>query len=389
MLKVLLYLKHFFLVTVILIVIGFLGLVSQKGSVDLAPSDLAFKVGNEGPHMFHHGDEIEVLYIRGTRKPGFDVESHRFPEDASINADVYFPLEDASFQITVKANYETPASIYNDGQPIIAISDLEGNYRAFRDFLLANRVIDSDLTWQYGKGHLVLLGDMVDRGHSTTQLLWFIYKLELEAKQAGGLVHYIIGNHEIKNMQGNFNSAADKYLAIAGIMGKQQHELFGKDAVLGRWLESKNVVEKINGHLFVHGGLDARVANIGMSLEQINALVRKQFRTFYVPRKGADQINDLLVSTKSGPAWYRGYFKDDISLQQIEESLNQFSASAVVVGHTLQFRVNSLFEGKVLAIDVKHPDDYNASFPVKRSEGLLIESGRRFRLLDDGEKEAI
>ncbi|WP_164078368.1 hypothetical protein [Alteromonas facilis] len=42
-----------------------------------------------------------------------------------------------------------------------------------------------------------------------------------------------------------------------------------------------------------------------------------------------------------------------------------------------------------LAIAVKHQEDYSASFPIKSSEGLLIDNGIQYRLLDNGEKEAL
>ena len=79
------------------------------------------------------------------------------------------------------------------------------------------------LNWTFGNGHLVLVGDFVDRGFSTTQVLWFIYKLEQEAEKQGGYVHYILGNHELKNMQGNYESASLKYFHVAAILEKQQN----------------------------------------------------------------------------------------------------------------------------------------------------------------------
>jgi len=55
--------------------------------------------------------------------------------------------------------------------------------------LQVNGVIDHALNWSYSSGHLVLIGDMVDRGNNVVPLLWLIYKLEGEAKLAGGDVH--------------------------------------------------------------------------------------------------------------------------------------------------------------------------------------------------------
>ena len=98
-------------------------------------------------------------------------------------------------------------AIWND--QVIAESDdlvnIEGNYYSFVNLLIGNKITDNNLNWIYGTGQLVLNGDMVDRGEYVTQVLWLIYKLEQEASAAGGHVHFILGNHEAMNLEGNFN----------------------------------------------------------------------------------------------------------------------------------------------------------------------------------------
>ena len=85
-------------------------------------------------------------------------------------------------------------------------------------------------------------------------------------------------------------------------------------------------------------------------------------------------------------AGIRGYFKDDLSQEEVEKGINKFNAKAVVVGHTLQWSVKKLYNGKVFAIDVKHPKDYNKNWPNKKSEGLLITEGKYHRILANGKK---
>jgi hypothetical protein len=43
----------------------------------------------------------------------------------------------------------------------------------------------------------------------------------------------------------------------------------------------------------------------------------------------------------------------------------------------------------VIGIDIKHPKDYQKNWPNKKSEGLLIEGGKYFRVLHSGKKEEI
>lgn len=383
--NVLVALGHFSLVSMVLLTVAAAIGISQHASINFGDAPLAYKVGGEGPHVFFEGDNLEVNYIRGNRSDGFEVERQIYPEGAPITVQAYFALDGTTFSFDIQPIPERTAAVYEDDAPIMVVSDLEGNFASFRDFLLENDVIAEDLSWNFAKGHLVLLGDMVDRGFSTTQLLWFIYKLENEAKAAGGVVHYIIGNHEVKNLQGNFKSAADKYIPIAGFFGKSRSDLFGQDAFLGRWLATKNAIEKINGHLFVHGGLHPQLAREEVSIAKINDTVRKYYRQMYYPGL-VDGIDDLVISTKTGPAWYRGNLKGNASFENLRDTLDFYGAKSLTVGHTLQFKVNSRMNGTLFAVDVKHPNDYRKSFPLPSSEGLLIENEQFLRVLDDGEQ---
>ena len=54
--------------------------------------------------------------------------------------------------------------------------------------LQAHRVVDATLRWSFGKGQLLILGDVFDRGPNHTEILWLLYKLEAEAAKAGGMI---------------------------------------------------------------------------------------------------------------------------------------------------------------------------------------------------------
>lgn len=348
----------------------------------------AYKVGDEGPHVFRHGDRWVQQTLRGNREQGFWVEEKSHALDAMIPLEVTFPLDNSRFSVQARPEFDTPPVRYQDDQAILALSDIEGNYKSFRDFLISAHVINRELEWIFGRGHLVLVGDFVDRGASTTQVLWLIYRLEQSAASQGGRVHYILGNHEIKNLQGNFQSAHKKYFNVAGMLGKQQSELFGEASFLGRWMMSKNSMEVINGRVFVHGGLHPKLASLPYGVEDINRIVRSQYRQMWYPKR-QPAPEDFLLDTASGPSWYRGYFEDDLTQGQVEASLKKLQAHAVVVGHTVTGQVKPLFEKKVYAIDVKHPLDYRETLPLRRSEGLRLEADKAWRVKDDGSLVAL
>ena len=70
-----------------------------------------------------------------------------------------------------------PETSVNPAQPIVVVSDVEGDFSWFRYFLQKNRIVDRQLTWTFGKGHLVLLGDYFDRGTDVLPCLWLAYQL--------------------------------------------------------------------------------------------------------------------------------------------------------------------------------------------------------------------
>jgi len=348
---------------------------------------LAYQLDGE-VHVFYQDKQPIALRIKGDNDSGFTIEQHALATGGERRIEVQFPEDNSSFSVQIADDIQSPPSLYNDGEPIVALADIESGFAAFRQFLVNHGIADKQLNWTFGKGHLVLVGDFVDRGASTFQVLWGIYKLEQSARLSGGQVHFVIGNHEIKNLQGNFQAANEKYFYIAGILGKQQFQLFDDTALLGRWLASKNVLEIINNVAFVHGGLHPDIAKYQPSVDEINQIVRSGYRKlYYTPAVVTKE--SFLQSSTTGPAWYRGYFKEDLSQAEVEQGLKAVHAKAVVVGHTLQGEVKALYNHKVFAIDVSHPKDYLTSFPLRTSEGLLIKDRQYFRLSEDGSSEAL
>ena len=387
--RILLYLKHIFVTITVLLIIGVITLVSLNGSFDYGKNPLNINLEYEGPYVFYETDStINVNFIKGNKTDGFYLDQKEYAINEEIPTSCYFPLDSSTFNFTLKSNFTIPNDTYSDNEPILAISDIESGYKTFRDFLINSKVIDINLNWTFGKGHLVLVGDFMDRGFSTTQVLWFIYKLEQDAKKQGGNVHFIIGNHELYNLQGKYKSAAYKYNGVASILGKQQHNLYDENAFLGRWMTSKNTLELINEHLFAHGGIHPDFASYDITIDEVNHINRDNYRKAFFP-KPEETIEQLITSSRKGISWYRGYFNEDLSQEDVEKGINQFKAKAVVVGHTLQWNVTKLFDGKVFAIDVKHPKDYNKNWPFKKSEGLLITEGKYFQVLANGKQKQL
>ena len=362
------YLKHvgitFLLLGITIILFG----LYHGASFRYAENPLMMNWNGDGPYVFAENDSTFVVnYIRGNQEQGFYLDKKEYALNSEIPASCYFPLDSTRFEFTIQNEIRIPENTTNGDFKILALSDIESGFKTFRDFLIHNRVIDKKLNWTFKNGHLVLLGDFVDRDFSATQVLWFIYKLEQEAAKKGG---------------------APKYFHIAAILERPQISLLGENSFLGKWMASKNTIEQINGILFTHGGLHPGLANYRTNLDEINQIVRNNYYKPYYPKVKKD-LEQLLISTNTGISWYRGYFKDNLKQKDVDRNLKAFHAKAIVVGHTLQSQVNRQFNGKVIGVDVKHPKDYSKSLPDKKSEGLLIEGKRFYRALYTGKTEEI
>ena len=60
--------------------------------------------------------------------------------------------------------YYPDLSTFNEIRKIAAFSDIHGQYDLLVRLLINNKIVDRDLNWIFGEGHLVIVGDIFDRG---------------------------------------------------------------------------------------------------------------------------------------------------------------------------------------------------------------------------------
>lgn len=333
----------------------------------------------DGPYVLYKNEKIFVKYVmndHGSKLVRSD--SLAMPEKESLSLIVSTDEPGKTFLVQLKKKLQVEKSEYKKITKQFAISDIEGNFGPFRKLLQANGVIDSAFNWTFGEGHLVLTGDFFDRGNQVTEVLWLIYSLEEKAKEAGGYVHFVLGNHEIMNMSGDLRYVQSKYKENAVLLGERYEDLYGENSELGRWLRTKNIIEKIGNILYVHGGISQEVNNMDVSIEQINELSRPYYAdSFY---QYSDKRLNVLYGD-FGPFWYRGYYQGiaKASPQQIDSTLSKFNIRHIATGHTMVADTISVrYNGKVFDTDVHHA--------AGKSEALLIEDGKYYRVNTTGEK---
>ncbi len=198
---------------------------------------------------------------------------------------------------------------------VVAISDVHGAYDGMLRTLKSAGVIDSDQLWIGGNAHLVITGDVLDRGAESRKVMDLVMKLEQQAPASGGAVHLLLGNHEVMNLVGDLRYVArGEYAAFAAEENADERarwfelfraantgaaddetlradfdnkappgffahrRAFRPDGYYGRWLLDKPLLLVIDGTAFVHGGLSPMIAGLG--LQGVNERLRLELRSY-------------------------------------------------------------------------------------------------------------
>lgn len=268
----------------------------------------------------------------------------------------------------IHRNYQPAPDVYSNVNKVMVLGDVHGDYDNLTAFLMAHCIIDSELNWKWAEGHLMILGDLFDRGEKVTECLWLINKLQYQASQAGGQVHVILGNHELMELKGDHRYLNEKYLYLNDRIRRNYSDNFSNSTELGRWIRSFNTIEVIDSFLFVHAGLHPYIAETGLSITQINLIVQE-----VMSHKNDRQLPPIYhwMVSESGPLWYRGYFNKFLLENALEEEkvayiLNHFNVQKMVIGHTNVKDITPLYKGNVIAIDIPY---YQGEGQLK---GILI-----------------
>jgi hypothetical protein len=343
----------------------------------------AVNIGNDsiydGPYIFKKNDTFIVKWI----------ENNILKEDSIMSSNyekkrVFFNLKcDFTDLLDVYLKKSDHYQNYNNIDSFIAISDIHGQYNTYLKLLKANGVIDNNLNWTFGKGHLVVLGDIFDRGDKVTEVQWHLFYLEKQAAKAGGMVHVLLGNHDVMVLHGYLKYIHEKYKKEEIITNTRYFDLYSENSLLGKWLRSKPVAISINDVLMVHSGVSMECVRKNLNIAKINQLfsdsiVRKDLPSVYAMNKGLKFLNG-----ENGPLWYRGYFEDSTFCEtKLDTIMNFYATKHIVVGHTTYDEIKSLYNTKIFGIDTGIGYRQNGEVLIYKSgtfyKGSI--SGKRIKL---------
>ena len=301
---------------------------------------------------------------------------------------------------------------------LYVVGDVHGEFDRLLRLLRSAGLVDAGERWTGGTAHLVLLGDVFDRGPDVTRALWFLYGLEAEAREAGGRVHLVLGNHEIMVLTRDLRYVSRKERSLADLRSTTYTRLFDlRRSVLGQWLAARPAVLRIGPVLLAHGGLAPPYADasVGALDDTLAAYVSGDvFRHWSDSTVEATPVDSAALARRidfffgeESVFWHRGYVEgatglsygsppsaadgprppaDDSAAGARADSLSDLLGRVLrrhdsrlhVVAHTPLPRIQQGFGGRLIGVDLRRA----------ASEMLLLvrdgEAYRRYRLEEEG-----
>ena len=294
----------------------------------------------------------------------------------------------------------------NAARRVVAVGDLHGDIAKAREAFKVGGLVDETDSWCGGDSVAVQVGDQLDRGSSEVELLYWLRRLRVEARGAGGDVHVVTGNHEVMNVAGDFRyatrGALDEFSRAAKafnageafktmVLGKTTtknksthvdqksrdadlsssssssssslamrmqnmdeqerarfEELRPGGRVTRKFLADQPTVLQIGSTVFVHGGVTP--PHIRYGVDRIN----EEGRKWMLGERGDSMPS--FYRGRDAVVWTREYSHNDkgrCECQQLEEVLGAMHARRMVVGHTIQDDgVNAACGERVFRVDV-------------------------------------
>lgn len=321
---------------------------------------------NDGPYIMKVNNKFKVNWIENGSPREDYIHAGNFNEIRNA-FNLKFDYHHLRETFLTRPDYNHS---YNQADSICVISDIHGEYNSYIELLKAGGIIDKDLNWNFGSGHLVVLGDISGKGDMVTEVYWHLYGLEKQAARAGGKVHVLLGNHELLLLRKSLMDLNEKYRKVETVFNKDYSDFYAENTVLGKWLRSRPVVITIDNILFVHGGISYELVRRKLTARQINRIffnniIGKDPETVY--------SNELLkfLSHTDGPLWYRGYFEDaDFCENKLQPILDFYDKEHIIVGHTPCLEIDAVFNNKIIGVDT--------GLQYKQSGEMLIYSNGSF-----------
>lgn len=260
--------------------------------------------------------------------------------------------------------------LFSPQKKLIVLGDIHADYEKLILALKKVKLINNKLKWIGGKTILIQIGDMVDgrarinswKGDNDLKVINFFIRLRIEARNSGGNIIFLMGNHELMNYQGNFTYSGDNGIKTFGNEQKRYKYFRTK---FKQFMKTSYLAIKIGDWVFCHAGIPSIISN-SFSIPELNSLFLE-----YLDNKLSPTIEKKfleITSSEIGILTNRKFGGEKINCKKTIDTLKNLKANHMVVGHTVQEKINCVCNHKVWRVDVG----------ISRAFG----SGRKIELLE-------
>jgi len=255
-------------------------------------------------------------------------------------------------------------------EEIVALGDVHGAYDRLLHLLQVGGIARADpkakggYAWAGGKRTLVSVGDLIDKGPQSLEVLDLMMSLQSGARAAGGDVIVTLGNHEAEFLaRPGKKKKAEEFERELSERHIDLHDVAEGGNAYGRFFLGLPVAARVNGWFFSHAG-----STSGMSLTQIG----DHFRAVVDSGRWKNPFligDDSLLEARK---WWKGDTDD--------KDLAALPAAHIVFGHDPgAFRDKGTIQtkgGRLFLIDVGMTPEFDYSkgalLLIDRKDGLDV-----------------
>jgi hypothetical protein len=272
------------------------------------------------------------------------------------------------------------------GRDVFAIGDVHGDVVNLARLLRATGLTDEQGRWAAGDSVLIQTGDLLDRHGDDLEALRLLRRLRRGAREAGGEVAWLLGNHEWMNFAGQFACVpADGFPPFDRLMRRRpaelvahahvpaheraRHAALAPGGLVARALAAP-IALVVEGTLFAHGGV--RAAHVP-HLASWNAQAIDWLR-------GAPDaaLPVAALARADAPVWTRRFSQSGAPgcepptdvCAEVEAVLRATDCARLVVGHTPQpHGANCACAGRVWRVDTGLSQFFGGNAECLRIDG--------------------
>ena len=232
-------------------------------------------------------------------------------------------------------------SVYSQ---VLALSDVHGMRPALDGLLKGAGVVDSGGRWAAGSTLLIVVGDSIDKGPQSLEVLDEWIALSAQAVAAGGRVVHTLGNHEAEFLAapGDARKAAELYAELQA-KGVPVTDLTDPAKPYGKFLTEMPLAARVGRWLFCHAGLYP-----GPSWTEFSSAAGAAL--------SAGRYGDPLLSADDSILEAKAWWQDPAARAALESRLEADGMYGLVQGHQPKAygfpnRTGALDGGRLVKID--------------------------------------